>query len=100
MLRRNLAHLKVGPGGGMAESPAITFGEIGHARELPMLEDAVRDPQTAHVGVLRRRDIKQAIIAPAKIVRRRWRRVVERLLLEPRIGIERMLFALEFLLIG
>ena len=54
----------------------------------------IRKP--AHVGILRRRDIEQAVIAPAEIIRRVRRRVVERLLLQPRIGIERMLLALEF----
>ena len=54
----------------------------------------IRKP--AHVGILRRRDVEQAVIAPAEIVRRVRRRVVERLLLQPRIGIERMLLALEF----
>ena len=99
VLRRNLAHLQIGAGGDVAERPAQPLGEIGHAGELPVLQDAVRNPQPAHVGVLRRRDIKQAVIAPAKIIRRRRRRVVERLLLQPRIGIERMLLALEFFLV-
>src|ERR1700682_3413640 len=65
-----------------------------------MLEDAVRNPQAAHVGILRRRHIKQPVIAPAEIIRGIRRCVVERLLLQPRIGIERMLFALVLLLIG
>ena len=100
VLRRNFANLKVGAGGDMAERPAIALGQIGHAGELPMLEDAVRNPHPAHVGILRRRDVKQTVIAPAKIIRGRRRRVGERLLLQPRIGIERVLFALEFLLVG
>ena len=57
----------------------------------------IRKP--AHVGILRRRDIEQAVIAPAEIVRRVRRRIVERLLLQPRIGIERMLLALELFLV-
>src|SRR6267154_1483122 len=65
-----------------------------------MLHDAVGNPQPAHVGILRRRDVEQAVIAPAEIVRGARRCIVERLLLQPRIGIERMLFALELLLIG
>src|SRR5277367_6121376 len=64
-----------------------------------MLQDAVGNAQAAHIGVLRRGDIKQAVIAPAKIVcRRRWR-VGQRLLLEPRIGIEGMLLTLELFLV-
>ena len=80
--------------------PHKLLGEIGEAGELPVLQDAVRNPQPAHVGILRRRDIEQPVIAPAEIIRRRRRLVVERLLLQPRIGIERMLFALDFLLVG
>jgi len=64
-----------------------------------VLHDPVRDPQPAHVGILRRRDVEQAVIAPAEIVRRTGRRIVERLLPQPRIGVERMLFALEFFLV-
>src|SRR5882757_10097825 len=64
-----------------------------------MFYDAVRDPQPAHIGILRRCDVEQAVIAPTEIVGRAWRRIVERLLLQPRIGIERMLLALVFLLI-
>ena len=81
------------------ERSAQALGEIGHAGKLPVLQDAVRNAQAAHVGVLRRRDIEQAVIAPAEIIRRIRRRVVERLLLQPRIGIERMLIALEFFLV-
>src|ERR1700739_3537363 len=84
----------------MAKRSAIALCEIGHPRELPMLKDAVWKAQPAHVGILRRRDIKQAVIAPAKIIRRRRRCVIERLLLQPRISIERMLFAFEFFLVG
>ena len=86
--------------GDVAIRPAQPLGEIGQARKLPMRHDPVRDPQPAHVGILRRRDIEQAVIAPAKIIRRARRRVVERLLLQPRIGIERMLLAFELLRIG
>ena len=77
-----------------------SVGEIGEAGQLPVLHDAVRNAQPAHVGVLRRRDIEHAVIAPAEIVRRLRRRVVERLLPQSRIGIERMLVALELLLVG
>ncbi len=100
MFRRDFADLQIGARGDMAERPAQSLGEIGHPGELPVLQDAIRDPQPAHVGILRRRDIEQAKIAPAEIIRRRRRRVVERLLLQPRIGVERMFFALEFFLVG
>src|SRR6185437_482697 len=45
-------------------------------------------------------DIEQAVIAPAEIIRRHGRGVGPRLLLQPLIGIEGMLFALELLLVG
>src|ERR1700730_2785890 len=65
-----------------------------------MLQDAVRDTQPAHVRALRRRHVKQAEIAPAEIVRGlRWL-IFLGLLLQLVVSIERMLFALEFLLIG
>src|ERR1700722_5546767 len=65
-----------------------------------MLENAIRNPQAAHVGILRRRDIEDAVITPAEIVGWTGRRVVPRLLLQALIGIEGMLFALEFFLVG
>ena len=100
MLRRNFAKLQIGARGDVAERPAQLFGQIRQPRELPVLEDAVGDAQPAHVGILRRRDIEQSVIAPAEIVRRRRRRVGERLLFQPRIGIEGMFLALEFLRVG
>ena len=100
MFRRNLAHLQIGPRGDVAKRSAQFFGEIGQSGKLPVLQDAVRDPQPAHVGILRRRHVEQAVIAPAEIIRRARRRIVERLLLQPRIGIERMLLALEFFWVG
>jgi hypothetical protein len=99
MFRRNFTDLQISAGGDMTKRPAIALGEIGHACELPVREDAVRDSQAAHVGILRRCDIKQTVITPAKIIRRRRRRVGQRLRLQPRIGIERMFLALEFFLV-
>src|SRR4051794_23046862 len=65
-----------------------------------MLQDAVRDSQATHVGILCRRNIEQAVITPAEVIsRRRWR-VLERLLLQPRISVKGMLLALEFFLVG
>src|SRR5262249_34958365 len=52
------------------------------------------------VGILRRRDIEQAEIAPAEIVGQDRRRIVVRLLLQSRPGVEWMLLALELLLVG
>jgi hypothetical protein len=49
---------------------------------------------------LRRRDIEQAVIAPAEIIGGGRRRIAQRLLLEARIGVERMLLALVFLGVG
>src|SRR5438105_15400944 len=65
-----------------------------------MLQDAVRHPQSAHERILRRRDIEQPEITPAEIVRRCRRRIAPRLVLQALIGIERMAFALELLLVG
>ena len=84
----------------MRVRPAAALGEIGDARELPVLQNAVRNAQPAHVGVLRGRDVKQAVVAPAEIVRGLRRLVRLGLLLQPVVGIERMLLALELLLLG
>src|SRR5689334_1794132 len=84
----------------MAIRTGEPFGEIGEPSELPVLEYAVGNSQPAHKGVLRGSDIKQAVIAPAEIIRRRGRRIGQRLVSETRIGIERMLFAFKLLLIG
>ena len=99
VLRRDLADLDVGAGGDVGVAAAVLLGEIGEARELPVLEDAVRNPQAAHVRALRRRDVEQAVVAPAEIVRRLRRFVLLGLLLQPAIGVERMLLALELLLL-
>ena len=100
VLRLDLADLQVGARRHMRVRPAAALGEIGDAGELPVLQDAVRDAQPAHVGVLRRRHVEQAVVAPAEIVGGLRRLVVLRLLLQPRIGVERMLLALELFLVG
>src|SRR5271168_4824932 len=100
MLRWNFANLKIGARRDVAKRSAQPLGKISQPGELPVLEDAVRNPQPAHVGILRRRHIEQAVIAPTKIIRRRRRGVVDGLLLQPWIGIEWMLFAFVFLWIG
>jgi len=100
VLRRYLPDLDIGARGNVRIAAAVAFGEIGNACELPMLENAVRNAQAAHEGILRRRDVEQAVIAPAEIVRWRRRRVVFRLVFQALIGIEGMLLALEFLRVG
>jgi hypothetical protein len=49
---------------------------------------------------LRRRAVEQAEIAPAEIVRRLRRFVLRGLFLEPPVSVERVLLALELLLVG
>ena len=100
VLRLDLADLQIRARRHMRVGPAAALREIGDAGELPMLQDAVRNAQPAHVGVLRRRDVEQAVIAPAEIVRGLRRLVLLRLLLQPVVGVERMLLALELLLVG
>src|SRR5512143_1263144 len=48
----------------------FALGEIGEPRELLSLQDAVRQPQAAHVGILVGRDVEQPKETPAKIIRR------------------------------
>src|SRR5215831_18099759 len=95
----DLADLQVGARRHMRIGPAAPLGEVGNASKLPMLEDAVRNAQPAHVGALRRRRVEQAVIAPAEIVGGLWRLVLPSLLLQPLVGIEGMLLALEILLV-
>jgi len=97
VLRRDLAHLQIGAGG---EAAAVALRQISDARELPSVEDAVVNAQAAHVGILRRRQIKQPVVAPAEIVRRLRKLIVGGLLLQPSVGVERMFFTLQLLLVG
>src|SRR3974390_605613 len=80
----------------MRVAASVSFGESGEPRELMRLENAVRDPQTAHVGVLVGRDVEQTEISPAEIVRRFRILVICRLCLQARVCVERMLLAFEF----
>src|SRR5689334_22034190 len=64
-----------------------------------MGEDAIRDAQPAHIRVLRRRDVKQSVVAPAEVVGWLGRFVLVGLVLEPGIGVERVLLALELFLL-
>ena len=100
VLRLDLADLQVRARRHMRVGPAAALREVGDAGELPVLQDAVRDAQPAHVGALRRRDVEQPEIAPAEIVGRLRRLVLLGLLLQPLIGVERMLLALELFLVG
>jgi hypothetical protein len=75
----DLAHLQVGAGGDVGITPAIALGEVGDPGELSVRKDAVRHPQAAHIGVLVRRDVEQAEVAPTEIVRRLGVLVVRRL---------------------
>ena len=99
VLRLDLAKLKVCARGHMRIWPAEILGEVCHAGKLPVLENAVRNPQAAHIRSLRRRDIEDAVITPAEIVLRLGRFVILCLPHQTWIGIERMLVALQFLLV-
>src|SRR5262249_42292003 len=100
VLRLDLADLQVGARGDVRVAAAEALGEIGEAGELPMLEDAVGQPQPAHVGPLRRRQVEQAVEPPTEIVRRLGRLVAGRLRLEALVAVERVRLALELLLVG
>ena len=68
VLRLDLAHLQVGACGHVGVAAGIALGEIGEPGELPVGENAVRYPQAAHVGLLRRRTVEQPEEPPAKII--------------------------------
>ncbi len=97
---RDLAQLEVGAGGDVGVAAGEALGDVGHAGELPMLEDAVVDAEPAHVGVLRRRDVEQPVVAPAEVVGGLGELVPGDLLLELAVGVERVLLALPLLLVG
>ena len=77
-----------------------TAGEIRQAGKFSIFDNAVRDPQSAHIGVLVRRDIEQAEIAPAEIIGWLWIFTPNRMLLQPLVSVERMLLPFKSLLIG
>ena len=58
VLGQNFPDLDVRAGGDVAVAPAVTLGEVGKPRQLPMPENAVGHAQPAHVGILRGRDIE------------------------------------------
>ena len=94
--RPDLADLNIGARGDVRIAAAITLGEIGYARKLCGFQYAVRQSQPAHVGILVRRDIEQAEVAPAEIIRRLRIFAFRRMRLQPLVSVERMFFALEF----
>src|SRR5215471_4247215 len=100
VVRVDLTDLDIGACGHMSVAAAVALGEIGQAGKFSIFDNAVRDPQSAHIGVLVRRDIEQAAIAPAEIVG--WLGIFtpDGVLLQPLVSVERMLFAFKSLLIG
>src|SRR5256885_13518949 len=78
----------------------VSLREAREPVELPMGENAVGDAQPTHIGTLRRCAVEQAVVAPAEIVGRLRSFVLGGLLLQPLIGIERMLLALELFLVA
>ncbi len=81
----------------MGVAAAIALGQIGDAGKLRGFENAVRHAQPAHVGILVRRHVEQAEEPPAEIVGRLGIDVLGGVLLQPLVGVERMLLALELL---
>ena len=100
ILRLDFAHLKVSARRYVRVATGVAIGEVAHSRELPMIENAVGDAQPAHVRRLIRCAVEQTIEAPAEVVGCLRRLVIDRLLLQLLIGIERVQLALEFLRIG
>ena len=100
LLGLHLADLQVGPRRHMGIAAAIALGGVGHALELRGLEDAVGNAQPAHIGALRRGAVEQAEEPPAEIIVRLGRRVGCGLAFQLFITVERVQFALEFLLVG
>src|SRR5580658_9370769 len=80
----------------MGVAAGIALGEIADARELPMRKNAVRDAQPAHIGFLRRRAVEQAEKAPAEIVVGFRRLILDGLVLQLLVTVERVKLALEF----
>src|SRR5205823_7077248 len=63
-------------------------------------EDAVRNAQPAHIGLLRRRAVEQAEETPAEIIVGSWRFVSRGLFLEPPVAVEGMKLAFELFRVG
>src|SRR5664279_4043375 len=89
---RDLPELQIGAGRHMRISAAEFFGKVGNSRELPMGKNTVRNAQPAHIAVLRRCDIEETIIPPAKIIGGLRKFVARRLAAQFLIGVKRVLF--------
>ena len=100
MFRADFADLQVCARGDMGKAASEPVGDVANSRELPMLQDPVGNPHAAHVAVLRGPDIEQPMIAPAEIVVRLGECSRFSLRFEALIGVEGMLGALPFLLVG
>ena len=95
--RLDLAHLQVGTRRHVGVAAGVSLGEVGKARQLPVLEDAVGNAQPTHVGLLRRRAVEQAEEAPTEVVVGLRRRVGRSLRLQLPVTVEGMQLALELL---
>src|SRR5262249_6508611 len=84
----------------MRIAAGVARSEIAHSGKLPVLEDAVRNSQPAHVSRLVGRAVEQTEEAPAEIVVCLGRFVLRCLRLEPLVAVEGMQLALEFFRIG
>ncbi len=96
----DLADLQVAARGDVAVAAAVAVGEVGDGGELPVLEDAVVHAHAAHVAVLRRAHVEEAVVAPAEIVLGLRAGARQRDGLQPVVGLERVLGALPLLLVG
>ncbi len=98
-LGRDLPNLKVAARRHMGISAAVAVGQVRDRRELPLFEDAVMDPQAAHVAVLGGTHVEQPMVAPAEIVFRLRPRAGQRHTLQAFVGLERVLAPLPLLLL-
>ena len=59
---RDFTNLQVGAGGDVDKPAAQIVGQLGHASQLRRGQNTARHTHPAHEAVLRRRDIKQAVV--------------------------------------
>jgi hypothetical protein len=57
----DLAQLQVGARGYVRVAAAVVVRQVGDRTQLDGVEDAVRDAQSQHERILRRRHVKQAV---------------------------------------
>ncbi|GJE62760.1 hypothetical protein MPOCJGCO_4896 [Methylobacterium trifolii] len=100
MLGRDLAHLEVGARRDVDVTAPVRVGEVGHPRELPVVQDAVGDAQAAHVMGLVRGEPEHAVVAPAEVVLGLGGRARGGLRDQAVVALERVLGALPLLLLG